>query len=204
MKAIKFIKIYAYLAVLIVFAAGAAAQDGKPPDGQPDGQRPAANQPQDDRGNALRQLGLSREQVQQIRRINIERKPLMDEAQKRFREANRALDEAIYADNVNDADFQARLKDVHAAQAEVARIRFMNELSVRKVLTPEQLVRFREIRRNFEQAQQNIQNQNNREGMTPRQERRQLIRQGLSPQRPLANPNKQRPIATPIKEPIKH
>lgn len=129
------------------------------PDAQPpDVHQPPPNQAQDVRGNMLRQLGLSREQFQQIRRMNAERRPMMEEAQRRFHEANRALDTAIYADQVNDADVQARLKDVQLAQAEVQRLRYMNELAVRRLLTPEQLVRFRELRERFEQARDDLEN----------------------------------------------
>ncbi len=110
-----------------------------------------ASKPVDFRTTALRQLGLSQEQFQRIRRLNQERKPVMDAAQVRLRQANRALDEIIYADNASDVDIQARLKDFQTAQAEVARIRFMNELSVRRILTPEQLTRFRQLRVRFEQ-----------------------------------------------------
>lgn len=160
------------LVAAFVFVPFAAAQDGKPAEGQSrDTQRPAANQPQDIRVNVLRQLGLSPEQIQRIRRMNAERKPLMDEAQKRFRDANRSLDEAIYADQVIDQDFQDRLKAVQRTQAEVARIRSINELSVRKILTPEQLQRFRELRRRFEERRDNLQNQR------PRQDTQQPLRQ---------------------------
>lgn len=112
--------------------------DGPPPDGQDD-RRP----------NLLAELGLSPEQVQQIRRMNQERRPQMMRAQRRMREAMRDLDMAIYADTFSDADYQARLKEFQAAEADISRLRFDGELSVRKVLTPEQLVKFRDIRRKF-------------------------------------------------------
>lgn len=115
-------------------------------------QRVSADTPGDFRTNALRQLGLSRNQLQRIRRLNVERKPLMDAAQMRLRKANRALDDAIYSDNATEADVQARLKEFQIAQADVARLRFMNEYGVRRILTPEQLVRFRDLRQRFEQS----------------------------------------------------
>jgi Spy/CpxP family protein refolding chaperone len=101
------------------------------------------------RPNLLRILGLSPVQMQEVRRINQARKPQMDAAQIRLRDANRALDEAIYADNFDAAAFDARLKDVQAAHAEVARLRFTSEMNIRKILTPDQLARFRELRRQF-------------------------------------------------------
>ncbi len=126
----------------------AAAQQPKPTDVTDDGRQ--ASLPQEMRVNVLRQLGLSPEQVQRIGRLNRARKPMVDEAQRRLRIATRALDEAIYADEVVETDVQARLKDFQLAQADVARLRFMNELAVRRILTKDQLTRFRELRRRFE------------------------------------------------------
>ena len=144
------------------------SQDGPPPDGMMNDERPGMQRP-----NLLAELGLSREQIQQIRRMNQERRPAMMEAQRRMREANRNLDMAIYGDAVSDAEFQTRLKEFYAAQAELARLRFESELSVRKVLTPEQLVRFRELRRRFAEErkdnQQRRQQRRNRD-MPPMQD----------------------------------
>lgn len=135
------------------FAASMYAQDK--PVGQPETEAQAdRNQPVDARANMLRQLGLSREQIQRLRRVNMERKPFMDAAQARLRQATRALDEAIYADQLNESDVQARLKDMQLAQAEVFRIRFMNEIAVRRLLTLEQLVRFRNLRQRFERSRE--------------------------------------------------
>ncbi|MEO6049779.1 MAG: hypothetical protein ABIP78_00400 [Pyrinomonadaceae bacterium] len=165
---INLFRLFVLLTTAVVFSATAFTQDGKPVEGQPqEVQRPAANQPHDVRANFLRQLGLSRGQIQQIRKLNIERKPVMEEAQRRSREANRALDEAIYADNASDTDVAAGLKDVQVAQAEVARIRSMNELAVRRILTSEQLLRFRDLRERFEQARQNGENRRAAERQTP-------------------------------------
>ena len=97
----------------------------------------------------LRELGLSKEQIQQIRQIHEEKRQQMETAQMRLRDANRSLDQAIYADAVNEADIQARLKEVQTAQSEVIKIRNMTELAVRKVLTPEQLAKFRDVREKF-------------------------------------------------------
>ena len=117
---------------------------------QPVGDRP----PPDERGeakrpNLLRILGLSPAQMMQVRRVNQARKSQMDDAQGRLRDANQALDEAIYADNFDQAAFDSRLKEVQAAQADLARLRFTNEMNIRKILTPEQLARFRDLRRQF-------------------------------------------------------
>lgn len=154
-------KSYLLTAILLAFTAVAAGQETTDAKNL-EMTRPVAtqgvSQPLDIRQNVLMQLGLSREQVQQIRRLNQERKPLMDEAQRRFREANIALDLAIYSDQASDTEVEARLKDVQLAQAEVAKLRFANEYAVRKILTPEQLVRFRELRRRFEEIRREMEN----------------------------------------------
>jgi periplasmic protein CpxP/Spy len=109
------------------------------------------------------QLGLSREQIQQIRRINRDKQPLMREAQDKLREANRALDAAIYADTPNEEEIKNRLKNVQTAHAEVLRIRTVMEFEVRKVLTAEQLAKFRQLREEFEKNRQERQtNKENR------------------------------------------
>jgi Spy/CpxP family protein refolding chaperone len=166
----KYAKLLLLLIVAITAMSGAAlGQDGPPPDDPPPGDR------QDDRRpNLLAELGLSPEQVQQIRKMNQERRPLMMRAQRRMREANRDLDIAIYADNFSDADFQARLKEFQAAQADMARLRFESEMSVRKVLTAEQIVKFRQLRAEFApRRRDNMQNRRDQRregrGLAPRQ-----------------------------------
>lgn len=115
------------------------------------------------RPNLLAELDLTPNQIQQIRRINADRKPLLRAAQQRFREANRNLDAAIYADDADEVEIQARLKAVQVAQAEVIKIRSTTELAVRQILNPEQLVRFREIRQKFtENVENNLNQRKNR------------------------------------------
>ncbi|CAN5351305.1 hypothetical protein BH10ACI2_BH10ACI2_11800 [soil metagenome] len=155
MKAINYLK----FALLLVVASATVtiAQDTKAVDTKSTAAQTTsdAKPPVESRANMLKMLGLTRDQMFQIRKLNDERKPLMDLAQKRSRDANRALDEAIYSDQVTDIDVSARLKEAQIAQAEVIRIRSMNALAVRRVLNSEQLTRFREIRRRFEQAREN-------------------------------------------------
>lgn len=140
MKILNLKKVILAVAMLLLSFAATYAQQNlqqKPPK---DGFR---------QGEILRELGLSKEQMQQIRRINGERKQQMEDAQMRFREANRNLDMAIYADNVKEDEIQARIKEVQLAQAEIVKIRSLTELAVRKVLNPEQLAKFRELRERF-------------------------------------------------------
>ncbi len=133
----------------------------------------------------FRRLGLSREQIQEIRRINQEKQPLMREAQKRLGDANRDLDIAIYADTINETQIQTRLKEVQAAHDEVIKIRSSMEFAIRKVLTAEQLANFRQMRE--EMMRRNRERQmENREG--PPKDRNNL------PNRPPSDrPIQQRP-----------
>ena len=140
-------------ALTLVSVTAGLAQDVASPEVK---SQPTPNMPPNARPNLFAQLGLARPQIQQIRRLNMDRKPLMEAAQLRFREANRLLDEAIYADQVDDAVVQDRLKEVQLAQADVAKVRYMSEVAIRKILTPEQLVRFRDLRQRFEQVRQSI------------------------------------------------
>src|SRR4051812_10267887 len=113
----------------------AAAQDAKPADASPatDAQHPGMRSPNDQHLEMLHRLGLTEEQMQQIKKIHIDQKQNMDPAQKRLRDATRALNDAIYADQVNDADVQSRLNEVQAARGDVETIRYATELSVRHV-----------------------------------------------------------------------
>ncbi len=108
----------------------------------------------------LQELGLNREQIQQIRRINQERKPIMQEAQMRWRRANRDLDIAIYADDSTEEQIKELTKTAQIAQAELLKERTLTEYLIRKVLTPEQLVKFRQLREQIRRRVENMKNQN--------------------------------------------
>lgn len=155
------------LAALIAFTGAAFGQDGPP--GQD--RRP----PNDQRPDPIAELGLSAEQIQQFRHLNQQHRPLMNDAQKRMREANRELDMAIYADVVSDGDIREKLKAFQDAQIEVNRLRFVHELNIRKILTHEQLVRFREMRRRFAETRPRNQrlNPRQRRGVDPLKRRDQ-------------------------------
>jgi len=133
---------------------------------------PQTDRPAGQQVDILRQLGLTKEQAQRIRRANMERKPLLEAAQAKFREANLALDEAIYADVLNEEEVKLRLKEAQIAQAELIRVRFTNELMIRRVLTPEQLTRFREMRQRFAAGRENMQTRQ-RMNMEKRRQRQQ-------------------------------
>lgn len=142
-------------AILVFSFSVINAQDGNNFD------RPPDDAPNREEG-LVRLLGLTQTQTQQIRQIRRDQVPLLRDAQKRQREAKQNLDKAVYSDVIDEAAIQLYLKEFQNAQAEVAKIRLMNELSVRKVLTPEQLEKFRTVRKQFMQRVENPPNRNNR------------------------------------------
>ena len=159
-----------FAVLLFCGAAFGFAQEHEPADAAG---RSVDSSRQEGRPSLLRELGLSHEQMRQIRQINIQRKPQMERAQSAHRDAMKALDAAIYADIVNDSDVSARIRDLQTAQAEIATLRFESELSVRKVLTAEQLARFREIRQSFAEQREKFRKNRGRGRMPLRQFRRQ-------------------------------
>lgn len=122
-----------------------------------------------------RQLGLSQDQLTRLREINRQGRPQMQEANRALRDANRELDLAIYADEINEALIAERVARFQQAQAKVAELRFKGELEIRKLLTPEQLVKFRELRERAEK-------------------RREEVRDEIQRRRPDNQPNRPRPL----------
>lgn len=147
----RYTKLFLFIFAAAVMLPVSSLGQKLPPPGDP----PLDGAPENRRPNLLAALGLSPEQVQQVRQMNQERQPLIRQARMRMGEAQRNLDMAIYGDSIiSDSEFQVRLKEFQAAEAELARLRFESELAVRRILTPEQLVRFREIRRRFAERRQ--------------------------------------------------
>lgn len=140
---------------LLTFVSIAKAQDETPDDA------PKQNFAQPNRPNLLAELDLSADQIRQIRRVNADQKPLLRAAQQNVAQAKRRLDEIVYADIADEAEMETRLKELQTAQSEVFKIRFSTEYAVRKILTPAQLVIFRDVRRRFDERRENRINQPN-------------------------------------------
>ena len=150
-----------------------------PQQGMPGMQGPPRQE--DERGEILRQLNLSQDQFQSIRKLLAENGPKVREAQRDFREAQEALDEAIYADTVDEALVQSLTRRSADAQATLMKLRTINEFAIRRVLLPEQVTKFRELRK--QQIQQ-------------RQERQRMLRQNEGPNRLKGLPGR-RPMGQP-------
>jgi len=143
----------------------------------------------DKREAIMRELGLTDDQKTQLRAMNKLRKPQMMAAQKTFREAMKALDAAIYADVFDEYSYNLRLSDLQKAQAEMQRLRFENEVNIRKILTPAQLDSFRNLRRQFA-AERKLQEANGQKVLGRPLQQRQERKVGQPLLRPVNRPAK--------------
>ena len=121
------------LATLFVFGftVSALAQD------------PLAPQPPAD---PIQQLNLTPEQRQQIRRLTAETRDERQNTNRRLREANMALDQALDAEPLDENLVEQRIKEVAAAQAAQVRMRAHMEMRIRRLLNSEQLATLRRLR----------------------------------------------------------
>ena len=124
-----------------------AQNQGEPPRDDPHAQE--ANQD----ANWRNLLNLTPDQMVRIREIRQQNAVDAQTIRRRVRQAQRALDQAIYSDNASEADIEQRTRELVEAQAVEVRLRAMTELSIRRVLTSEQLNIFRRIRQERMNAQ---------------------------------------------------
>lgn len=141
-----------FLSLLLTISFSSVKAQENPPNDTPNQERQIKARP-----NLLRELGLTPDQMKAIRRLNAEKKADVQEAQRKAAEARRNLDIAIYSDNADDTEVKMRLEEFQNAQMEVIKIRATVEYEIRKILTPEQVVRFRQLRQRFAQVRENIQ-----------------------------------------------
>lgn len=164
------------LAALLLFSGAPVArarQQQDDDDSAPQQQGTAARrggQAARDQNELLLRLNLTPEQTAQIREIRRQSAPEALALGRRLGLARRALDEAIFADRVDDALVEARAREVAEAQAAVIRLRVQAELKVRRLLTPEQLNLFRGLRQQAREGQRR-QRQQRRRGEAPSQPR---------------------------------
>lgn len=138
--------------LLLAFMPHASAQETDAP---PHSQRPdAGRRDSRERGHKLfEQLSLTPEQVRQLREIRTQNEVEGRTLLRRLHETRRALDEAIYADALDETVIEQRTREVEAAQAALVRLRALTELRVRRTLTPEQLQTFKALRQEARRRQ---------------------------------------------------
>ena len=140
-----------------VFAAQDAMQD------------PGQDMPAD----PIEQLRLTPEQRQRIRMIVEQNKNERQSTNRRVREANVALDQALDTAPIDEAVVQQRINELATAQAAQLRMRIETEIKIRRELRPEQLAMLRALRlqiRDFVGGQRQRQQQR-REAFQPNRNR---------------------------------
>jgi len=96
--------------------------------------------------DSIEQLRLTPEQRQRVRLIFEENKDERQSVNRRVREANVALDQALDAEPTDEAVIDQRLRELATAQAAQMRMRIYTELKIRRELRPEQLAILRRLR----------------------------------------------------------
>jgi Spy/CpxP family protein refolding chaperone len=107
----------------------------------------------------IQRLRLTPEQRQRIRIIFADGKDERQVTNRRLREANFALEQALDAEPVNETLIEQRINELAAAQAAQTRMRIRMELKIRRELRPEQLAIWRELRlqlKDFAGAQRQV------------------------------------------------
>ncbi|MDT5294958.1 MAG: motif family protein [Acidobacteriota bacterium] len=135
------------LSLLLLVLAPAPQARAQEQDAQPAPQEGGAQPQGGVRGkNLMQQLSLTQEQRGLLREIRKQSEAKARELTRMMRLARRALEEAIYSDNVDETVIEQRARELSAAQAALVRFRAQTELKVRRILTPEQLQSFRDLR----------------------------------------------------------
>jgi Spy/CpxP family protein refolding chaperone len=94
----------------------------------------------------IQQLNLTPEQRQRIRVLTEQTREERQLTNRRLREANVALDQALDAEPVDDNLVEQRINELAAAQAAQMRMRIHMELRIRRLLYPEQLATLKRLR----------------------------------------------------------
>lgn len=149
-------------------------------------QNAQAQNPQANQGNDLRLLGLTPDQIQKIRAINLDLKDERQTANLKLRDAQRTLAEAVESPTPDENLIAQRSREVAEAQANTIRLRSLTEARILQVLTADQRAKLREIRqRNLALRRANQQQSPNGLGQ------RQGLRRANAP---LLNPAQQKAI----------
>lgn len=141
---------------------------------------------------------LSPEQRQQIRAIREETKADRNAANQRLRQANLAYEKALDSDNPNEEEIAQRAREVGEAQTALLRARANFEIRIRRVLTPAQQTKLRELRIAQQEAQrlrrqeQRMENQTRRSGTPQNQRNGMAPKPGLPGQQRNSLPRKQK------------
>jgi len=134
-----------FAAILLLAVAGLKVRAQSPTQQNPI--EPAPTQTQTSQPPDFAQLNLSPDQIQKIRAINLELKDQRQAAGMKLRQAQRALAEAVESPTPNETLIVQRSHELADAQATTIRLRSLAESRILQVMTPEQRIMLREMRR---------------------------------------------------------
>lgn len=178
------LKTLPYVGLLLILVAGISAAGQTPLPQHPGGP------PQSNSGDPIRQLNLTPEQLEQIRLIREQNRDERSAINQRVRETNRALQEALDTESPDESQVEQRLRDAGAAQSAAMRLRILTELKIRRVLTAEQRVMLRSLRRRVHERNGDHRLENPEERQNRREDRMRDRRR--NPGRPLPRERLQR------------
>src|SRR2546421_9374853 len=156
--------IFAGLLSSVALLSSASLAAGQQNAGDPPQTQSTQMSPQ---GDPIRQLNLTADQVEKIRAIREQNKDERFALNQRLRRAQRALDDAIQADNSSEALIEQRAHELADAQAAATRMRAITEIRIRRVLTPEQLIKLRALRQQAQNLREERRNQGNNDQVRP-------------------------------------
>lgn len=119
------------LSLIIILTGASFALAQQEPDAVPD---------------PIEQLRLSPDQRQAIRRIVADNRDERQSTNRRVREANVALDQALDAQPTDENLIEQRINELATAQAMQLRLRIQTEMKIRRILRPEQLATLQRLR----------------------------------------------------------
>ncbi len=128
----------------------------------------AASRPIQD---SIDQLRLTPEQRQRIRTIFEDNKTERQTTNRRLREAQISLTQALDTEPIDENAINQRVNDLATAQAAQLRMRIQIELKIRRELSPEQLAIWRTLRlqmKDFMDAQRPLNRRPAAQGLAPR------------------------------------
>jgi len=106
---------------------------------------PAQQQPEPTT-DPIEQLRLTPDQRHAVRQIVADTRLERQSTNRRLREANVALDQALDAEPTDENLVEQRINEVATAQAAQLRMRIHTEMKIRRILRPEQLATLRRLR----------------------------------------------------------
>jgi Spy/CpxP family protein refolding chaperone len=109
-------------------------------------QDPQANTTESGAPDLITALKLTPEQRQKIRAVREQTKDERAAINQRLKESNRALEEALDADPLDENLIEQRMREVTIAQTAQMRMRIRTEVMIRRVLNRDQLATWRILR----------------------------------------------------------